>query len=133
MIQEFSLPYNQLVCLEFAETKCAKFGTVAKLRLYCICFNGVVKFCVLYVGYKRLSIVISKKTFSIKFQRNISIVLINTRKLSKKVMLNMRIIFKHLLHDTQLKNFLNSKNEWHLYQLSIVFNNLILRTCSVRY
>ena len=32
-IQEFSLPYNQLVRLEFAETKCAKFGTVAKLRL----------------------------------------------------------------------------------------------------
>ena len=32
-IQEFSLAYNQLVHLEFAETKCAKFGTVAKLRL----------------------------------------------------------------------------------------------------
>ena len=33
LIQEFSLPYNQLVCLEFAETKCAEFVTVAKLGL----------------------------------------------------------------------------------------------------
>ena len=32
-IQEFSLPYNQQVRLEFVETKCAEFGTVAKLRL----------------------------------------------------------------------------------------------------
>ena len=28
-----SLPYNQLLRLEFAETKCAKFSIVAKLRL----------------------------------------------------------------------------------------------------
>ena len=33
LIQEFALPYNQLVRLEFAENKCAKFGTLAKLRL----------------------------------------------------------------------------------------------------
>ena len=32
-IQEFALPYNQLVRLEFAENECAKFGTSAKLRL----------------------------------------------------------------------------------------------------
>ena len=30
--QEISSPYNQLVGLEIAETKSAKFGTVAKLR-----------------------------------------------------------------------------------------------------
>ena len=33
LIQEFALPYNQLVRLEFAKNKCAKFGTLAKLRL----------------------------------------------------------------------------------------------------
>ena len=32
-IQQFSLPYNQLVRLEFAETKCAEFVTAAKLGL----------------------------------------------------------------------------------------------------
>ena len=33
LFQEFSLPYNQLVRLEFAETKCAEFVTVARLGL----------------------------------------------------------------------------------------------------
>ena len=33
LFKSFFLPYNELVRLEFAETKCAKFGTVAKFKL----------------------------------------------------------------------------------------------------